>query len=359
MMQNNRSLAISGLGVAVLALASYWGITWWTVGRHTENTNNAYIRADITTVSARVEGQIDEVFVQDNQRVAKGDVMARIQQDTFRARLAQGRADLDKARATLSALENKLKLQSSLIEEAQAEFDAVIADQALAKGELDRAKGLVAENVTSAQRYDIAVAKELRANARVAGGRAHVAAVRQELEILGMERQALAAQAAEKSAAIELLEIDLAYTEIVAPVDGIVGNRSVRTGQFVRPGTHLMALVPTNTPWVVANFKETQLTRMKPGQIAEITVDTYPDVVLNGLIESLSPASGAEFSLLPPENATGNFSKIVQRIPIKIVLLDGHALSGLLRPGMSVIVNVDTREGQRGSGSSALASDTR
>ncbi|MDE0799502.1 MAG: HlyD family secretion protein [Rhodospirillaceae bacterium] len=359
MMKNNKSLAISGLGIAVLALAIYWGIAWWTIGRHTENTNNAYVRADITTVSARVEGQIDEVFVQDNQRVSKGDVMARIQQGTFRARLAQGRADLDKARATLSALENKLKLQSSLIEEAQAEFDAVIADQALAKGELDRAKGLVAENVTSAQRYDIAVAKELRANALVAGARAHVTATRQELEILEMERQALAAEAAEKSAAIQLLEIDLAYTEVVAPVDGIVGNRSVRTGQFVRPGTHLMALVPTNTPWVVANFKETQLTRMKPGQIAEIIVDTYPDVVLNGRIESLSPASGAEFSLLPPENATGNFSKIVQRIPIKIVLPNGHALSGLLRPGMSVIVNVDTREDQRDPGPSAIAADTR
>ena len=359
MMKNNKSRAISGLGIAVLALASYWAITWWTIGRHTENTNNAYVRADITTVSARVEGQIDEVFAQDNQRVSKGDVMARIQQGTFRARLAQGRADLDKARATLSALENKIKLQSSLIEEAQAEFDAVIADQALAKGELDRTKGLVAENVTSAQRYDIAVAKELRANARVAGARAHVAATRQELKILEMERQALAAEAAEKSAAIQLLEIDLAYTDIVAPVDGIVGNRSVRTGQFVRPGTHLMALVPTDTPWVVANFKETQLTLMKPGQMAEIIVDTYPDIVLNGRIESLSPASGAEFSLLPPENATGNFSKIVQRIPIKIVLPNGHALSGLLRPGMSVTVNVDTREGQHELGPSVIAADTR
>lgn len=356
--RNPKSLAITVLSILVLGLAGYWGITWWTVGQFTENTNNAYVRTDITTVSARVEGQVEDVFVQDNQRVSKGDLIVRIQQETFKARLAQGRADLEKAEATLNALDSKLALQSSLIAEARAEFDAVMADHDLAKGELERAKGLVADNVTSAQRYDIAVAEELRARARVAGARAHTSAVQQERDILEKERKALAAEVNEKKAAFDLLEINLTYTEIIAPVDGIVGNKTVRTGQFVRPGTHLMALVPTETPWIVANFKETQLTRMKPGQQVEISVDTYPDVTLKGLIESLSPASGAEFSLLPPENATGNFSKIVQRIPIKITLPDNHALDGLLRPGMSVVVSVDTREGNFQSGSSALASDT-
>ncbi|MBT5242550.1 MAG: HlyD family secretion protein [Rhodospirillaceae bacterium] len=358
MTKNPRSLALSAFAAVALGLIGYWGLSWWIVGRHTENTNNAYVRADITTVSARVEGQIEDVLVDDNQRVAKGDLLARIQQDAFKARLAQGVADLEKAEATTKAIDSKLTLQGSLIEEAQADLDAVMADQALAIGELERAKGLMAENATSAQRYDISVAEDLRARAKVAGARAHLAAARTERDILDMERWALTAEAGEKTAALDLLNIDLAYTEVRAPIDGIVGNRSVRTGQFVRPGMHLMALVPTDTPWIVANFKETQLTRMHPGQPVEVTVDTYPDVVLNGRIESVSPASGAEFSLLPPENATGNFSKIVQRVPIKIVLPDGHALKGLLRPGMSVIVNVDTREGERSLGSGALASDT-
>lgn len=358
-MQNPKSFAITTLSILVLGLAGYWGINWWTTGRYNESTNNAYIRADITTVSARVEGQVEEVLAQDNQRVSKGDLIARIQKDSFKARLAQGRADLEKAEATLNATDNKLALQDSLIAEARAEFDAVRADHELAKGELDRSKGLLEDNATSAQQYDIAVAEELRARARVAGARAHVSAVQQETEILEMERKALAAEVNEKSAAIDLLEIDLAYTDIVAPVDGIVGNKSVRTGQFVRPGTHLMAVVPTETPWIIANFKETQLTRMEPGQVAEITVDTYPDVTLTGRIESLAPASGAEFSLLPPENATGNFSKIVQRIPIKIILPETHALDGLLRPGMSVVVTVDTSDRIRQSGSSALASDAQ
>ncbi|MDG2243646.1 MAG: HlyD family secretion protein [Rhodospirillaceae bacterium] len=358
MIKNPKSLAIAALGTAMLGLMTYWVLNWWVVGRHLENTNNAYIRTNITTVSARVEGQIDDVLVDDNQRVDKGDLLARIQQDTFRARLAQGLADVAKAEATVNATESKLILQDSLIVEAQADLDAVLADHALAKGELERAKGLVEDNVTSAQRYDIAVAEELRALANVAGARAHFSAARTEREILEMERKALSAEASEKAAALDLLKIDLTYTEVRAPVNGIVGNRSVRTGQYVRPGMHLMALVPTEAPWVVANFKETQLTRVQPGQAAEITVDTYPDITLTGQVESLAPASGAEFSLLPPENATGNFSKIVQRVPIKITLPSEHALKGLLRPGMSVIVNIDTRMDGRSNGSGVLVYDS-
>jgi membrane fusion protein, multidrug efflux system len=358
-MKSTRSVALAALSLLVLGMVSFWSLTWWTSGRHWENTNNAYVRADITTVSARVEGHIQEILVQDNQRVSVGDILVLIQPDAFRARLAQGAAELDKARATLNAINNKLELQGSLINEAQADLDAVLADHDLAKAELERAKVLVADNVTSAQRFDTAVAEELGARARVAGARAHFAAAQHERNVLGMERMALKAEADEKTAALNLLNIELGYTEVRAPIEGIVGNRSAQTGQFVRPGMHLMALVPIDTPWIVANFKETQLTRMHAGQVAEITVDTYPDIVLSGRIESLSPASGAQFSLLPPENATGNFSKIVQRIPIKITLPDNHTLAGRLRPGMSAIVNVDTREGSRSQRPGALASDVK
>lgn len=342
-------------------LAAYWGWSWWTTTQFTESTNNAYIRADITTVSAQVEGYVEAVLAQDNQRVRKGDVLVRLQPDTFRARVAQGEAELEKARSAINMIATKLSLQDSLIDEAKAQLDAARAAHDLATAELERAKGLVADNIASAQRYEGAVAAELRTRAEVTGARAHLDGARQQLDVLRMERLTLDAEAKEKVAALNLREIELSYTEVRAPIDGIIGNKSARTGQFVRPGMHLLAIVPSDRPWVIANFKETQLTNMKPGQMVQITVDSYPDVELEGRIESLSPASGAEFSLLPPENATGNFSKIVQRIPIKITLDDTNALNGelagALRPGMSVIVSVDTRQDKSRFGSLAANND--
>ncbi len=357
MTKNPTALAISALSLAVLGIGGYWIADWWTSGRYTESTNNAYIRADITTASSRVEGYVDDVLVEDNQVVKAGDLLVRMQQDAFQARLAQGRADLAKAIAAVETVASRLGLQNNLIDEAQAELEAMTADHELSVVELERAKGLVADNVASVQRFDIAVAENLRARARESGARANLAAVRQEREVLEMERLALSAETDEKAAALELLQIELSQTEVRAPIDGIVGNRTVRLGQFVRPGSHLMAIVPVDTLWVVANFKETQLTTMNTGQPANITVDTYPDVILRGTVQSLSPASGAEFSLLPPQNATGNFSKIVQRIPIKITFDGDHPLYKSLRPGMSVVVSVDTRSGKTGPGSLSSGRD--
>lgn len=352
-----RSKALLGLGLIAACIATYWVWSWWTTTLYTEKTNNAYIRADITTVSAQVEGYVETVLVQDNQRVKQGDILVRIQPDTFRARTTQGEAELERALTAINMIATKLSLQESLIDQAEANLDAVVAAHDLAKSELGRAKGLVADNVASAQRYEGAVAAELKARAEVTGARAHLDGARQQLDVLAMERLTLDAEAREKAAALSLLEIELSYTEVRAPIDGVVGNKSARTGQFVRPGMHLLAIVPDSTPWIIANFKETQLTKMKPGQTATITVDSYPDIELIGKIESLAPASGAEFSLLPPENATGNFSKIVQRIPIKIVLDDVDSLEGKLRPGMSVVVDVDTRQNTRRSGSLASNSN--
>ena len=357
MSRSPSSIAAIALGVALLGLGGYWVVDWWVVGRFTESTNNAYVRADITTVSARVKGYVDDVLVEDNQQVKAGELLVRIQRDAFRARLAQGKADLDKAIAAVETITGRITLQDSLIAEAEAELAAMVADHELSVVELERARGLVADNVASIQRFDIAKAEELRARARLAGARAHLAAVGQERDVLEKERLALDAEAEEKAAALELLQIDLDHTEVRAPIDGIVGNRSVRLGQFVRPGSHLLAVVPIDTLWVIANFKETQLTAMEAGQPAEVFVDTFPDVVLNGTIQSLSPASGAEFSLLPPENATGNFSKIVQRIPIKITLDGTHPLHQSLKPGMSVVVSVDTRSGRTGNGALASGGD--
>ena len=348
------SLAAIALGVTLATLGGYWAIDWWTSDRFKESTNNAYVRADITTVSARVEGYVEDVLVDDNQSVKKGDLLVLIQGDAFRARLAQGKADLDQALAGIETITGRIGLQDNLITEAAAELQAMIADHELSVVELKRAEGLVADNVASIQRFDIAKAEELRARARLTGASANLAAVEQERDVLTMERLALDAEAQEKVAALELLQIDLDHTEVRAPIDGIIGNRSVRLGQFVRPGSHFMALVPTDEYWVIANFKETQLTDMKAGQVVDVAVDTFPDVTVKGTVDSLSPASGAEFSLLPPENATGNFSKVVQRIPIKITLDKAHPLYKSLKPGMSVVVSVDTRSGTSASG--ALAS---
>lgn len=357
MSKTQQSKALWGLALIGATLAAYWGWSWWTTTQYTESTNNAYIRADITTVSAQVEGYIDAVLAQDNQRVKKGDVLVHIQPDAFRARVAQGEAELERARSAVNMIATKLSLQNSLIDAAKAQLDAARAAHDLAKAELERAKGLVADNVASAQRYEGAVAAELRARAEVTGARARLDGARQQLDVLQMERLTLEAEAKEKAAALDLREIELGYTEVRAPIGGAVGNKSARTGQFVRPGMHLLAIVPDDTPWVVANFKETQLTNMRPGQAVRVTVDSYPDVELKGRIESLSPASGAEFSLLPPENATGNFSKIVQRIPIKITLDEAIPLDGELRPGMSVVVSVDTRQNDRQAGSLAANRD--
>ncbi|MFL2770230.1 MAG: HlyD family secretion protein [Rhodospirillaceae bacterium] len=343
MSRSPNTIALSVFVILLIGIIGYWTADWWIAGRYIESTNNAYIRSDITTVSARVEGYVEDVLVQDNQEVKAGDLLLRLQRDTFLARIAQGRADLDKALAEFETIASRIALHDSLIAEAQAELEAMIAGHELSVAELERAKGLVADNVASVQRYDTAIAEELGARARKAGARAHLKAVRQQRGILDMDRLALSAEADEKSAALELLQIELSHTEVRAPINGIIGNRSARLGHFVRPGSHFMAIVPIDTIWVVANFKETQMTHIEPGQVAEITIDTFPGIALQGTIQSISPASGAEFSLLPPENATGNFSKIVQRIPIKITLDSEHPLYQNLRPGMSVVVEVDTR----------------
>lgn len=357
MSKTHQSKALLGFVTIGLCLGVYWGWSWWDDARHLESTNNAYVRADITTVSAQVEGYIVDVLFRDNQNIQAGDVLVRIQPDAFQARVSQGEAELAQAQASIEMIATKLSLQESLIAQAKADLDAAIAAHNLSKSELERAKGLVADNVATAQRYESTVATELKARAEVSGARAHLKGVQQQLEVLSMERLTLDAEAREKEASLRLLQIELDYTEVRAPISGVVGNKTAQMGQFVRPGLHLLAIVPDDPPWIIANFKETQLTNMEPGQTARITVDSYPDVELWGRVESLSPASGAEFSLLPPENATGNFSKIVQRIPIKIVLEENNPIHGKLRPGMSVVVDVDTRQAEIRSGSLAANSN--
>ncbi len=328
--------------LALVIAAAIFGWQWWSVGRFSESTDNAYIRAEITPISAKIEGYVAAVLVSDNQRVEKGSTLLVIEPAEFEARIQQARADLATSLTELQILASRRALQSSVIAQAEAEQSFARAELARAEQALERTKSLIEHGATTRDRHDGAVADARKAGAAVRMAAAGLVTARNEYPIIDARQRQLEAAIKEREADLALAEIDFGHTEIRAPVTGVVGNRSVREGQFIRPGTQLMALVPLENVWVVANFKETQLTKIAPGQRVEIEIDSFPDEVLFGRVESFSPASGAEFSLLPAENASGNFNKIVQRIPVKITLEEGNPLAGQLRPGMSVVATVIT-----------------
>ncbi|HIF11335.1 MAG TPA: HlyD family secretion protein [Sneathiellales bacterium] len=343
--------------VAVLLIATaVAGIAvaqWWMEVRFHESTNNAYISGDITAFSPKVSGYVKEVLVSDNQLVQKGDVLVIIEDLEYAAKVERAQAAVTRAQAGLVNIEQRRLLQAALIDEAEAYTDAHQADLERTTKDLDRARQLVSDGWVSKQGEDYATTDELRARATLASSQAATSAAKQRLVVLDSEKHQLLAEVSQAEADLRLAKIDLRSTVMRAPTSGTVGNRRVRAGEYVRPGTRLLALVPLQSVWVVANFKETQLTHMRPGNIAEVTVDTFPSKPFRGVVDSISPASGAEFSLLPPENATGNFTKVVQRIPVKIVLPADNPLIGRLAPGMSVYVTVDTHSGDASAADSS------
>jgi membrane fusion protein, multidrug efflux system len=341
---SRQSIKRAALGLALLAgtaAAAYFGDDYWTVGRFLESTDDAYVQADYTTIAPKVSGYIAAVLVQDNQPVKAGDVLARIDDRDLRTALDQAAADVATGAAEIGNIDAQLQLQHSLIEEARA---AILADQAavtFATEDAQRQHDLMQREVASvrvAQQSQTALRQQAAALQR---DQAALAAAQQQIEVLKTARAKAEAQLQHFQAIEAQARLNLGYATITAPVDGTVGARSLRVGQYVQAGTALMAVVPLNAVYVVGNFKETQLTDVRPGQPAEIRIDTFPGARLKGHVDSLAPASGLTFALLPPDNATGNFTKIVQRIPVKIALDDG-ALAGLLRPGMSVEPTIDT-----------------
>jgi membrane fusion protein, multidrug efflux system len=342
-----RSLKRAALGLALLTgsvVAVHFGYDYWTVGRFLESTDDAYVQADYTTVAPKVSGYIAAVLVEDNQTVKAGDVLARIDDRDLRTALDQAAADVATGAAEIGNIDAQLQLQHSLIEEARA---AILADQAavtFATEDAQRQHDLMQREVTSvrvAQQSQTALRQQAAALQR---DQAALGAAEQQIEVLKTARAKAEAQLQHFQAIEAQARLNLGYATITAPVDGTVGARSLRVGQYVQAGTALMAVVPLKAVYVVGNFKETQLTDVRPGQPVEIRIDTFPGARLNGHVDSLAPASGLTFALLPPDNATGNFTKIVQRIPVKIALDDG-ALAGLLRPGMSVEPTIDTQAG--------------
>jgi membrane fusion protein (multidrug efflux system) len=331
-----------GLAVATLT-AGAGGWYWWTHGRFVETTDNAYVESDISAVSPKIAGYIHRLNVADNQQVRAGDVLVVIDDRDFVARVAEAKAAVAGAEAATASTDRKIELQAALIDQAAAAVESAEAERARAQPEYERYKKMVANNIVAKSDYDRTAADLRKAEAELTRAKAELTAQRGQLVVLQAERQEALAKLEQDKATLVVAEIDLDNTVIRAPVDGVIGNKAVELGQYVRAGQQIMALVPLPSVHVVANFKETQLERMRPGQRVEISVDAYPGVTLEGSIESFAPASGAVFSLLPPENATGNFTKIVQRLPVRIAVPDDNPLAGLLRPGLSVEVSIDTR----------------
>ena len=335
-----RQLLLAGAALAVLAGASWYGWDYWTVGRFEVSTDNAYVKADNTTIAPKVSGYIGEVLVGDNQHVKAGQLLARIDDRDFSVALEQARADVAAAEAALASKRAQLDVQGSVIEAARATLDVDTATETFARQENKRYSDLASTGFGSVQNAQSAQARGAAAIAAIARDKANLASALKQVELLKAEVVQADAAVARANALRRQAELNLSYTTIRAPIDGVVGNRTLRAGQFVQAGTQLMSLVPSSGAYVVANYKETQLSSVREGQPVEIEIDTYPGAIVRGHVDSLAPASGQEFALLPPDNATGNFTKVVQRIPVKI-LLDSTDVE--LRPGMSVVPSIQTK----------------
>jgi membrane fusion protein, multidrug efflux system len=335
-----RKTLIAGAAVALLAAASWYGWDYWTVGRFQVSTDDAYVKADNTTIAPKVSGYLSQVLVGDNQLVKAGQVLARIDDRDFRVALDQAKADVAAADAAVESKRAQLDVQQATIDAAKATLDVDLASQVFTAQENKRYTDLEKTGYGSVQNAQNARARDATAVAAIARDKANLASSEKQVVLLKAElAQAVAADGRAKALQRQA-ELNLSYTTIVSPIDGVVGNRSLRVGQYVQAGTQLMALVPSKGAYVIANFKETQLGHVRAGQPVDIEVDMFPGKAVHGHVDSLAPASGQEFALLPPDNATGNFTKVVQRIPVKIAL-DGSDPD--LRPGMSVIPSIQTK----------------
>jgi len=338
-----KRLLLTSLAGLAASAAAWGGWHWWTTGRFLQSTDDAYIHGEISVISPRVAGYVRTVAVRDNQRVQAGEVLVTLDERDLAAKVATNSATLAVQQAALAGYDSRQALQRAQIGQAEAALTGAEVEQRRTRLELERVRTLAGNDWATRQRLDNAEADRARAEAGVAQAGAVLAGAREQLRVLEADRLQTLAKVHEAEAMLAASRVDLDDTVIKAPVTGVVGNRGVQVGNYVRPGTQLLSLVPLETVYVLANFKETQLAGMQPGQPVTVTVDGWPRQPLAGWIESFSPATGSRFSLLPPENATGNFTKIVQRVPVRIALPAQNPLAGLIRPGLSVTAEVDTR----------------
>jgi membrane fusion protein (multidrug efflux system) len=335
---------IAALAVAALVTGMVFGHRYWTVGRFVESTDDAYVQADSSTIAPKVSGYVADVMVDDNQQVKAGQILARIDSRDLQTALDDADANVVAAQAAIVNLTAQLAVQQSVIKQADANASVAKTARALAKRNEQRRREMAKVGYGSDEQSDDASADSLEKASLVAREEAAATTALRQIDVLKAQKALAEAQLAHALALRHQAALNLSYASIRAPIDGTVGARSIRVGQYVQAGTQLMELVPLRETYVIANFKETQLTHMHAGERARIAVDAFPQSELAARVGSLAPASGLEFSLLPPDNATGNFTKIVQRVPVKLLINNNGQLANRLRPGMSVTVRVDTKD---------------
>ncbi|WDS34975.1 HlyD family secretion protein [Pseudoxanthomonas sp.] len=340
-MQRNTSLLFIALGVCVLALSG------WAVTRDgsSQSTDDAYVSADSVLVAPKVGGFVEAVLVEDNQSVKRGQLLARIDARDYDVARETARADLASAQAQLASAQAALERQGALVRQARAVVQSDAADLRLAGAERRRYQNLSDQGAGTVQNAQQASARLESAQAHHLERQAALEAAIQQAPLLEAGVHAAQASVQRGQAALARAELDLSHTELRAPVDGMVGRRGLRVGAYVTPGTPLVAVVPLQHAFVIANYQETQMTHVRPGQRVQIRVDVFPGQVLHGHVDSIAPATGVTFAAVAPENATGNFTKVVQRIPVKVLLDHDQALRRQLRVGMSVEADIDLDSG--------------
>jgi membrane fusion protein (multidrug efflux system) len=340
---SRRAAFLSLAAIAVLAAAGIGLRQWWQTGRFIQETDDAFVGGETTAIATKVPGFVVKLFVTDNQAVHAGDLLAQIDDRDYRAQLERSNALEDAQQSALKNLDAAAQLQAAVIDEASARVDAAAAEKRRADADELRSRSLSDTRAMSKQDFEKYDANAAKAAAEERGAKAALVAAQRQLTVIATQRKQSEAALAQATAEREIARLNLGFTEIRSPIDGVVGNRHARSGAYATTGSQLMSIVPVEGLWVEANFKESQVARMRPGQRAFIKADVLPGVVFAGSVVSMAPATGAEFSLLPPENATGNFTKIVQRVPVRIRLENEASRLGQLRPGLSVVARVDQR----------------
>jgi len=343
----NKRTLIVGAVVAALGAGGVYGVHWWLTGRYLVSTDDAYVRAHNTTLASKISGYVASIPIEDNTAVRAGDVIATIDDGDYRLAADAARDKAATQRATVDRIGRQIVAQGASIDQAKAEMVSAEAASKKMQLEYQRQKFLAAQTYASQQQLEQAEANRDQSAAAVTSAQAVIDAAVANLDVLKAQQQEAERTFDELQTALAKAERDLSFTVIRAPVDGVFSNRGVQTGDYVQTGQRVGSLVPLDNIYVEANFKETQLSNLRPGQPVSISVDALPEDAIDGTVESLSPASGAVFSLLPPDNATGNFTKIVQRLPVRIDVPSDVAARGLLRPGMSVVVSVNTKPARK------------
>jgi membrane fusion protein, multidrug efflux system len=338
-----KQLLIAAAAPLLVAAAAGYGNYYWRTGQFLVSTDDAYVQAHSVLISPKVSGYLSEAPVDDNQSVKAGEVLARIDARDYQTALDQAHANVAAAQAAIDTLNQQIDQQMLVVEQSRHQVASDQAALVFSQQDFQRYTQLAKDGWGTVQRSEQAQADIREKDATLQHDLAVVSAAERQIGVFKAQVTQATATLAQQQAMQHQAELNLSYTTITAPVDGTVGVRTLRVGQYVQAGTQLMAVVPLQAVYIVANYKETQLTDVRPGQPVTIDVDTFPGAKVTGHVDSVAPASGQEFALLPPDNATGNFTKIVQRIPVKIVVNANDPLANLLRPGMSVEPTIDTK----------------